>query len=111
MELFEGERSRKVPSYCPQVIMSGLLELIGKIIAHSLAQGGPGFACLALPCFYYLVTGDIMCAVAYCDCWDIPDIASRGIVCKVCAKICFVFFFHVNHNFSLFVLARFSQGR
>ena len=39
--------------------MSGMFEMVGKMIAHSLVQGGPGFPCLALPCFYYLVTGDI----------------------------------------------------
>ena len=63
--------------------MSGMLELVGKIVAHSIAQGGPGFPCLALPCYYYLVTGDLMCAMAYCSCWDIPDPVSRNVVLKV----------------------------
>ena len=36
MELFEGEINRKVPSYRPEAVMSGLLEMIGKMIAHHL---------------------------------------------------------------------------
>ena len=83
MELFEGEINRKVPSYRPEAVMSGLLEMIGKMIAHSLAQGGPGFPFLARPCYYYLVTGDIMCAMAYCDVWDIPDTFTRNIALQV----------------------------
>lgn len=66
--------------------MSGMFEMVGKMIAHSLVQGGPGFPCLALPCFYYRVTGDVMCAFAYCDVWDIPDPSSRNIVLQVHAQ-------------------------
>ena len=84
--LFEGEEAHKVPSYQPQAVMSGMFEMVGKMIAHSLVQGGPGFPCLALPCFYYLVTGDVMCAFAYCDVWDIPDPSSRNIVLQVHAQ-------------------------
>ena len=68
---------------CYEAVMSGLLEMIGKMIAHSLAQGGPGFPFLARPCYYYLVTGDIMCAMAYCDVWDIPDTFTRNIALQV----------------------------
>ena len=81
--IFEGEPNRKVPSYRPNVVMSGLLEMLGKIISHSIAQGGPGFPFLAIPCYYYLVTADIMCAMAYSGAWDIPDTAARNIVLQV----------------------------
>ena len=36
--LFEGEEAHKVPSYQPQAVMSGMFEMVGKIIAHSLVQ-------------------------------------------------------------------------
>ena len=88
--LFEGEEAHKVPSYQPQAVMTGMFEMVGKMIAHSLVQGGPGFPCLALLCFYYLVTGDVMCAFAYCDVWDIPDPSSRNIVLQVYAQYVFV---------------------
>ena len=84
MLLFEGENNRKLPSYQPQAVMSGMIEMVGKMISHSLVQGGPGFPCLALPCFYYLVTGDVMCAFAYCDVWDVPDPCSRNVILQVC---------------------------
>ena len=84
--LFEGKEAHKVPSYQPQAVMSGMFEMVDKMTAHSLVQGGPGFPCLALPCFYYLVTGDVMCALAYCDVWDIPYPISRNIVLQVHAQ-------------------------
>ena len=53
--LFEGEVNRKVSTHRPDTVMSGSLEIVGKMISHSLAQGGPGFPFLASPCYYYLV--------------------------------------------------------
>ena len=97
IELFEGDAARKVPSYRPQAIMSGMLELTGKIIAHSLAQGGPGFPFLALSCYYYLVTGDVMCAMAYCNCLDIPDLRARNIVLQVSKDLCSKKIYKVKH--------------
>ena len=49
------------------MFFSGLLEIVGKIIAHSIAQSGPGFPYLSLPCYYYLATGNVVSALAYCD--------------------------------------------
>ena len=92
MVLFEGEIGRRVPTYRPHVVMSGLLEMVGKMIAHSLVQGGPGFPFLANPCYYYLVTGDIMCAMAYSDAWDIPDTHARIVVLKVCNRFMYVLY-------------------
>ncbi len=43
MVMFVGEYDRKCPAHSPQMVFSGLLEIVGKIIAHSVAQGGPGF--------------------------------------------------------------------
>ena len=71
------------PTHSPQVVFSGLIDIVGKIIAHSLVQGGPGFPFLSLPCYYYLATGDVINSMAYCDPWDIPDTVSRQWVLKV----------------------------
>ena len=92
MVLFEGEIGRRVPTYRPHVVMSGLLEMVGKMIAHSLVQGSPGFPFLANSCYYYLVTGDIMCAMAYSDAWDIPDTHARIVVLKVCNRFMYVLY-------------------
>jgi hypothetical protein len=81
--MFVGEYNRKCPTHSPQMVFSGLLEIVGKIIAHSIAQGGPGFPFLSLPCYYYLATGDVISAMAYCDPWDVPDFESRQCILKV----------------------------
>lgn len=83
IELFEGDTTRKLPSYRPQAILSGMLEMTGKMIAHSIVQNGPGFPYLATPCYYYLVTGDVTCAMAYCNYLDIPDSCAQNTVLKV----------------------------
>lgn len=83
VSLFLGECDRKCPTHSPQVVFSGIIEIVGIIIAHSLAQGGPGFPFLSLPCYYYLATGDVISAMAYCDPWDIPDVITRQWVQKV----------------------------
>ena len=54
MLLFEGENNAKIPSYQPKTAMSGMIEMVGRIISYSLVQGGPGLPCLALPCFFQL---------------------------------------------------------
>ena len=60
--LFKGEEAHKVPSYQPQAVMSGMFEMVGKMIAHSLVQGGPGFQCLAM----FLLPCDWRCHVCIC---------------------------------------------
>ena len=74
--LFLGEFGRMCPTHSPQVVFSGLIDIVGKVIAHSLVQGGPGFPFLSLPC-YYLATGEVINSMAYCDPWDIPDTVNR----------------------------------
>ena len=82
MLMFFGEYNRKSPTHNPQMVFSGLLEIVGKIIAHSIAQSGPGFPYLSLPCYCYLATGDVVSALAYCDPWDVPELTSRKCVLK-----------------------------
>ena len=85
--LFLGEFGQMSPTHSPQVVFSGLIEIVGKIIAHSLVQGGPGFPFLSRPYYYYLATGDVISAMAYCDPWDIPDTTNRQLVLKVCNPV------------------------
>lgn len=54
MLFFEGENNAKIPGYQPETAMSGMIEMVGKIISYSLVQGGPGLPYLALPCFFQL---------------------------------------------------------
>ncbi|CAB3983546.1 G2 M phase-specific E3 ubiquitin- ligase-like [Paramuricea clavata] len=68
MSLFLGECGRNCPTHSPQGVFLGMIEIVGKIIAHSLVQGS---------CYYYLATGDMIGAMAYCNPWDIPDVITR----------------------------------
>ena len=77
------------PTHSPQVVFSGLIEIVGKIIAYSLAQGGPGFPFLSRP-YYYLARGNVISAMAYYDPWDIPDTSNRQLVLKVCNPVNFL---------------------
>jgi hypothetical protein len=65
-------------------VFSGVIEIVGKIIAHSLVQGGPGFPFLSLPC-YILLSGNWQCD--WCDdllrSMDIPDVITRQWILKV----------------------------
>ena len=83
MLMFFGEYNRKSPTHNPQMVFSGLLEIVGKIIAHCIAQSGPGFPYLSLPCYYFLATGDVVSALACCDPWVVPELTSRQCVLKV----------------------------
>ena len=55
--LFEGPPIRLRPTYNPQAVITGLMRLLGRIIAHSIVLEGIGF-CFLSPAFYwYLVSG------------------------------------------------------
>ena len=56
-ELFSGDMY-KSPIYNPKLVATGLMKLFGKIIVHSILQGGPGLPILSPPVFYYIATGD-----------------------------------------------------
>ena len=41
--IFTGEPYRKVPVFSNELVVNGFFEILGKMISHSLVQGGPGF--------------------------------------------------------------------
>lgn len=45
-----------IPAYSSQVLASGILKILGRIIVHSLLQGGPGFPFLAPFVYKYITT-------------------------------------------------------
>jgi len=60
--IFEGNDNCKVPVSNSAIMLSGIMELTGKLIAHSIVQANIGIGYLA-PCVYeYLVTGDLSAA-------------------------------------------------
>eukprot|EP00794_Sanderia_malayensis_P004249 gene4249-4814_t len=57
--LFEGPENHKLPVHNAGTVLSGVLELVGKIIAHSIAQVGVGPNFLAPAVYKFLSTGEI----------------------------------------------------
>ena len=74
LRLFRGvDASRLTPIYSSEHVLTGIFEVLGKMIAHSLIQGGPGFPYLARSIYWYIATGDLSEAVARCSFVDVGD--------------------------------------
>ena len=48
-----------IPAYSSQVLASGILKILGRIVVHSLLQGGPGFPFLTPYVYKYITTENI----------------------------------------------------
>lgn len=61
-QFFHGD-TFKTPIYNSNIVVSGIMKLVGTIIAHSILQGGPGLPVFSPSVYYYLATGDFDAAV------------------------------------------------
>ena len=59
LQLFGGQSGHLIPLYGVDAIVSGCFEMAGKLIAHSILHGGPGFSGLAPAIVQYLCTGSL----------------------------------------------------
>jgi len=57
--------SRKVTLYNTNILICGLMKMIGTIIVHSVVQGGPGFPFFLPAVFSYLWSGSVDAAVQH----------------------------------------------
>ena len=69
--LFKEDATRKVPVFSNSHVLTGIFEIIGRLIAHSLIQGGPGFPYLAPIIYSYLSSGDLQTAVLKASYMDV----------------------------------------
>ncbi len=74
--LFTGPDGRLSPVYSSEHILTDVFEVLGKVIAHSIIQGGPGFPYLAPGIFWYIATE----AVARSSFVDIADGELVGVM-------------------------------
>ena len=51
--IFTGEPYRKVPVFSSELVVNDFFEILGKMISHSLEQGGPGFHYLSPSIYWY----------------------------------------------------------
>ena len=61
-QFFYGD-TFKTPIYNSNMVVSGIMKLVGTMITHSILQGGPGFPVFSPPVYHYLATGDFDAAV------------------------------------------------
>ena len=71
--LFEGEDGRKLSVCSPSIMLSGIMELIGKWIEDTIVQGAVGIGFLA-PCIYkYLSTWNMQSSTQLVSVDDLFD--------------------------------------
>ena len=61
VELFEGSDNHLRPVVSAVSRSSGLLHILGKMIAHSICQEGIGFPYLTPTCYWYIIGGEDVC--------------------------------------------------
>jgi hypothetical protein len=105
LRLFEGSPKRLLPTYSSRIVFSGIIEAIGKMIAHSVSQCGLGLSRLSPVCYWYIVYGDIGKAISFAELSHVhdPEIAAyphkvnieKNVVFQlvsICSSFNFVFF-------------------
>ena len=83
LSLFRGDPRRKVPIFSNANVLTGIFEVLGKMIAHSLIQGGPGFPYLAPVIYSYISTGDLQMASLKVSVMDIKNQTLSVVIDKV----------------------------
>ena len=84
---FLGE-SRKVPLYNTDILISGLMKIIGTIIVHSVLYGGPGFPFFSSALYWYLATGSVDAAIQQLCFDDCANPNYKDVVLKVGVFVC-----------------------
>ena len=80
--VFTGNE-QKVPVFSNELVVNGLFEVLGKMIAHSLIQGGPGFPYLSPPIYWYLATGDLQIALQKASFSDVDNAELAEYITRV----------------------------
>eukprot|EP00112_Aurelia_sp_Birch-Aquarium-sp1_P024189 Seg752.11 transcript_id=Seg752.11/GoldUCD/mRNA.D3Y31 product="tRNA uracil-O 2-methyltransferase" protein_id=Seg752.11/GoldUCD/D3Y31 len=83
VSLFEGNPSGLLPVMKGSALRLGHLKIAGKIIAHSIANGGVGFPFLAEPIYSYLVTESEEDSLPLCTIAMVSDTEARDIIQKI----------------------------
>ena len=91
---FVGDRM-KVPLYNSDVLIFGIMKIIGTVVSHSVIQGGPGLPVFSEAVYWYVATGDVneaMKRLSVDDCGN-PEyrIAIRMVCIDYCYQFCIIF--------------------
>lgn len=82
--IFVGSEGRRLPVFSNELVVNGFFETLGKMIAHSLVQGGPGFPYLSPTIYWYLATGDLQVSLQRASCTDVDNIELVEYITRVC---------------------------
>ena len=83
LRLFTGPSCRLTPVYSSECILTGVFEIIGRMISHSMVQSGPGFSYFASAVYSYIAKGNLEEAVAKVSVVDIADLDLVEFVAQV----------------------------
>ena len=83
MGLFEGEADHLVLIHNVDALEYGFFTIAGKVIAHSLAHGGPLFSEMAPCTVKYLTTVHVQAASLLVTITDVPDTEIRATIEQV----------------------------
>ena len=89
LKMFQGLFERVVPIYRSDNVLNGVFEVLGKMVAHSMIQGGPGFPYLSPVIYWYIATGDLQQGIARASVIDI----SNGILNSYVTRVSVAFTF------------------
>jgi len=83
LKMFQGPFECLVPIYRSDNVLNGVFEVLGKMVAHSMIQGGPGFPYLSPVIYWYIATGDLQQGIARASVIDISDGILNSYVTRV----------------------------
>jgi hypothetical protein len=83
-KLFEGPPGRLMPLYSTSLIFSGLMKILGRMMAHSIVQCGVGMPVFSPVLYWYVITGDVSQSLSYANLQDIRDENALFMLNKVC---------------------------
>lgn len=82
IRLFDGPENHLRPVCTAEARSSGLLKILGVMIAHSICQDGIGFPYLSPTCYWYMVGGEEK-ALQFATVQDLPA-DSAMVISQVC---------------------------
>ena len=87
--VLEGEADHKVPVANTMLRKTGMYEMFGKMIGHSILHGGPGIYGLSPAVVHYLAVDNVKENPPSYSLLDVADVDLRGIIGQVCYIILF----------------------
>ena len=94
LTIFESCEGRKLPVYNAGLLLSGLMEITGKIIAYGILEAENGISYLAPCVFHYIITDNISVTIAMVSIEDVFDHTIEEYVDRVSVGISSIVYRH-----------------